>query len=157
MKPDSDFLNELKNNGCRNDVSYVNVAGSSAHITNVYAWRWNISSLKRNSKIAKKKMQEREKLIKQKKPPIEWYKLPKNSFFQVYNWILEPNNFLSIYPKVGYPEVLQGDGCVSIRSALIDEDCVKHYIIHRNHLDMTCCDEAYQLMLREVTNNKKAK
>jgi pimeloyl-ACP methyl ester carboxylesterase len=157
MKPDSDFLNELKNNGCRKDISYVNIAGSSSHITNVYAWRWNISSLKRNYKLAKKKMKEREKLIKQGKPPIDWYNLPKDSFFHVYNWILEPKNFLRIYPKVGYPEVLQGDGCVSIRSALIDEDSVKHYIIHRNHLDMTCCEEAYQIMLREVKNNQKAK
>lgn len=154
MKPDSDFLNELKSKGCRKDVMYVNVAGSSSHITNLYTWRWKISSLKRNYRLAKIKMQEREELIKQGKPPIDWYKLPKDSFFHVHNWILEPRNIMRIYPKVGYPEVLQGDGCVSIRSALIEEDSVKHYIIHRNHLDMTCCEEAYQIMLREVENIK---
>jgi pimeloyl-ACP methyl ester carboxylesterase len=150
MKPNSEFMKSIVNSGCRDDVDFINVAGSSSHLTNIYTWRWNLSSWKRNYRLARKKKKERKKLIKQKKPPIYWFNLPKDSVFHVYNWMLEPRNVLRIYPKVGYPEMLQGDGVVSIRSALFDHEKARHYIIHRNHLDMTCCSEGYAIMLREI-------
>ncbi|NHJ49200.1 MAG: alpha/beta hydrolase [Asgard group archaeon] len=150
MKPNSDFLTALEESGYRDDVNYVNVAGSSQHISNVYTWRWKLSSWKRDYRLARKKMLERRKLMKNGKLPIEWYHLPKDFFFHVYNWIMEPRLIFQILPKVGYPEMLQGDGAVSIRSALVDHERVKQYIIHRNHLDLTCCEEAYQIMKNEV-------
>ena len=57
---------------------------------------------------------------------------------------------MQIYPKIGYHEVLQGDGAVSINSALMPNEEVKQYIIDRNHIDMTCCKEGYDIMLREI-------
>ncbi|NHJ04340.1 MAG: alpha/beta hydrolase [Candidatus Heimdallarchaeota archaeon] len=155
MAPNSDFLTQLIDNGCREGIQYVNVAGSCSHITNVYVWRWSTSSWKRKISLAKKKNELRKELIKNNKPPVQWYTLPSISFIHAHNWILEPYRFLEIYPKIGYPEVLLGDGAVSVRSALLDVPCVKQYIIHRNHIDMTCCKEGYDIMLNEIELSKK--
>lgn len=155
MAPNSEFLVNLYNKGCRNDIDYVNIAGSCSHITNVYTWRWSKTSWKRKWKEAKEKNRIRDKLIDENKPPIKWYNLPNVPILHAHNWILEPHRFLEIYPKIGYPEVLLGDGAVSVRSALIDNPCVKHYIIHKNHIDMTCCTEGYNIMLKEIELSKK--
>ena len=157
LAPNSKFLNRLAKAGCKKGVNYVNVAGSCSHITNVYNWKWKMSSFIRNPKLAKIKMIERMDLIKNNRPPIEWYNLPKNYRIHAFNWILEPTKIMEVYPKIGYPEVLQGDGAVSIRNALMPEHQVKHYIIHRNHIDMTCTKEAYDIMLREINQQKKEK
>ena len=150
MAPNSDFLNQLFENGCRSDVKYVNVAGSNSRMTNVYSWRWATSSWKRNFRLARKKKKERSRLIANSRPPIEWYNLPSIPILHAHNWIMEPIKLFEIYPKIGYNEVLQGDGAVSVKSALLDIPCVKHYIIHRNHIDMTCCEEGYQIMQKEL-------
>ncbi|MBN1330424.1 MAG: hypothetical protein JXA54_13200 [Candidatus Heimdallarchaeota archaeon] len=155
MSPNSDFLNELANMGCREDVKFVNVAGSCSHISNVYTWHWQLSSLNRNPKLALEKSKERKKLINEKRNPIEWYDLPKNPKYQVYNWKLAPKKILEIYPRIGLLEVLQGDGAVSIKSALIPLPEVKHYILHKNHMEISCCHEAYEIMIREIKECKK--
>ncbi|HUT81651.1 MAG TPA: hypothetical protein VMZ29_10665 [Candidatus Bathyarchaeia archaeon] len=150
MSPNSEFINELIKMGCRDDVKYVNVAGSCSHISNVYTWQWQFSSLKINPKLALEKSIEREKLVAEKKNPIEWYNLPNNPKFQVYNWKLSPRKIFEIYPKIGLKEILQGDGAVSIHSALLPNPNVKHYILHKNHMEISCCEEAYEIMIREI-------
>lgn len=150
LAPGSSFLRKLCEKGCREGVKYVNVAGSCSHITNLYSWHWSKNSWKSNIKIAKEKHYEREELIADDKPPIEWYNLPSNPYIHSFNWIMEPRKIMEIYPKLGYPEVLQGDGAVSIRSALFDHPNIKHYIINRNHIDMTCCQDGFAIMLREI-------
>ncbi len=150
MSPNSEFLTDLSKMGCRNDVKYVNVAGSCSHISNVYTWHWQLTSLKRNKELAKKKSKEREKLFVSKRNPIEWYSLPKNPKLHVYNWILKPRKILEIYPRIGLLEVLQGDGAVSIKSALLPFPEVKHYILYKNHMEISCCEEAYEIMIREI-------
>ncbi|MGC9780728.1 MAG: hypothetical protein HZR80_15915 [Candidatus Heimdallarchaeota archaeon] len=153
LAPDSDFLNELSASGCRDDVKYVNVAGTSSLISYIYAWRWKTSSLKPKYKIAKQKMNERKKLIDQKQPIIDWYNLPSNYLLHPFNWLLEARKIMQIYPKIGYHEVLQGDGAVSIKSALMSNEEVKHYIIDKNHVDMTCSKPGYEIMIREVNES----
>ena len=88
--------------GCRENIDYVNVAGSSSHITNIYAWQWSLSSWKINSKLAREKHQERERLIKQEEPPIKWFELPKTAFWHSFNWKLEAKKIFEIYPRIGY-------------------------------------------------------
>ncbi|MHA1211576.1 MAG: hypothetical protein ACTSSH_03855, partial [Candidatus Heimdallarchaeota archaeon] len=150
MVPDSDFLKGLLVKVYRDDVKIVNIAGSSSHITNVYTWRWKLSSLKRNKEQANEKSIERDNLIKEGKPPIEWYNLPSKPKLHVYNWTLVPRKIISIYPRIGLLEVLQGDGAVSIQSALLIDDSVKQYVIHKNHMEISCCLEGYEIMLREI-------
>ncbi|MFW9922765.1 MAG: esterase/lipase family protein [Candidatus Thorarchaeota archaeon] len=150
LAPGSSFLKKLCEKGCRKDVRYVNVAGSCSHITNLYSWHWSHQSWKMNIKTAKDKHYEREELIAADRPPIEWYNLPSNPYIHSFHWIMEPRKIMEIYPKLGYPEVLQGDGAVSVRSALFDHPDIKHYIINKNHIDMTCCDSGFDIMLREV-------
>lgn len=155
MAPGSDFLKEIHEKGLRKDIKYVNVAGSCSHITNVYTWHWSRSSWKRNVSLAKKKQFEREELILNNHRPIEWYNLPSNPFVHCFNWKMEPKKVIQIYPKIGYKEVLQGDGAVSVKSALLNFPEVKQYIIYKNHIDMTCCQTGYDIMLREVKQLEK--
>jgi len=150
MAPNSEFLTQLHNSGCRNDIKYVNVAGSNSHYTNVYSWRWATSSWKRNFRLARRKKKERKKLKANNHPPIDWWNLPNYPFINAHNWIMEPVKLFEIYPKIGYPEVMQGDGAVSIISALSDLPEVKHYVIHKNHIDMTCCIDGYEIMHKEL-------
>ena len=83
-------------------------------------------------------------------PPIDWFNLPNYPILHSHNWIMEPVKLFEIYPKIGYLEVMQGDGAVSINSALSDLPEVKHYVIHKNHVDMTCCNDAYGIMQKEL-------
>ena len=69
---------------------------------------------------------------------------------------LEAKRIFQIYPKIGYPEVMKGDGAVAVESALFPSPDVKYYIIHKNHFDMTCCDEGYDIMVREIKSTLKA-
>ncbi len=150
MAPNSEFLTELHDSGIRDDIEYVNVAGSNSQITNVYSWRWALSSWKRNFRKARRKKRERKKMIANMQPPIDWFNLPNYPILHSHNWIMEPVKLFEIYPKIGYPEVMQGDGAVSIKSALSDLPEVKHYIIHKNHIDMTCCIDGYEIMQKEL-------
>lgn len=150
MAPGSKFLKELSSKGCRNDVKYVNVAGTNSLITNVYTWRWETSCLLPKFLLAKEKMNLRKKLVSEKHSIHEWYDLPKNYLFYPFNWTLVPNKIFEIYPRVGHPEVLRGDGAVSVESALMDEKEAKQYIISKNHVDMTCCKTGYDIMIREI-------
>ncbi len=150
MAPGSDFLIELSKNGCREDVKYVNVAGINSLITCVYTWRWETSSLLPKFMLAKEKMALRKKLKSENRTIHEWYDLPDHYLLRPFNWTLIPNKIFEIYPRVGHPEVLRGDGAVSVESALLDEENVKHYIINKNHIDMTCCHDGYDIMFREI-------
>jgi len=76
--------------------------------------------------------------------------LPSHYLLHPFNWVLIPNKLFEIYPRVGHPEVLRGDGAVSVESALLNEKKAKHYIINKNHIDMTCCQDGYNIMLREI-------
>lgn len=150
MAPGSEFLTEIEKKGCKKGIEYVNVAGSCSHITNVYTWRWDISSLKRKVKTAREKYYLRLEKQENNEPISEWFNLPDKPQLHVYNWILKPNKIMEIYPKIGYSEVLQGDGAVSVDCALMKSPEVKYYVIHKNHIDMTCCDIGYEIMLNEV-------
>ncbi|RLI63568.1 MAG: hypothetical protein DRO63_08345, partial [Candidatus Gerdarchaeota archaeon] len=150
MAPNSDFLLDLEKRGCRKDVKFVNVAGSCSLITNVYVWQWNLSSLKPQFNLAFKKHALRKQLIQENKPPKDWYNLPELPIPQCFNWILKPRKLFHVYPSIGYKEVLMGDGAVAVESALLKDPEVKQYIIHRNHFDMTCCPEAYKIMMDEI-------
>jgi hypothetical protein len=150
MAPGSEFLQKLSEKGCRKDVEYITVAGSSSHITDVYTWQWPLSTWKRKPKEAKKEYKRREVLIANDEPPIKWHHLPEYPRWQVYHWILKPQKVFEIYPRLGYKEILQGDGAVSINSALLDLPEVKYYIIPRNHIDMTCCASGKEIMLKEA-------
>ncbi|MBY8994301.1 MAG: hypothetical protein KGD59_07105 [Candidatus Heimdallarchaeota archaeon] len=150
MAPRSDFLIELSSKGCREDIKYVNVAGRNSLITNVYTWRWETSCLLPKFMQAKEKMDLRKKLIAENSSIHEWYDLPSHYLLNPFNWILIPNKIFEFYPRIGYPEVLRGDGAVSVESALMDDDNVKQYIINKNHVDMTCCQTGYDIMIREI-------
>jgi hypothetical protein len=99
---------------------------------------------------AKEKMDLRKKLIAENSPIHEWYDLPSHYLLNPFNWILIPKKIFEFYPRIGYPEVLRGDGAVSVESALMDDENVKHYIINKNHVDMTCCQTGYDIMIREI-------
>ena len=157
MTPNSDFLNSLFESGCREDIQYVNVAGSNSLMTCVYSWRWSPLSWRRNFREARKMKKERNRLIANMRPPIEWFNLPQIPIIHAHHWTLEPFKLFDIYPRIGYNEVLQGDGAVSVKSALLNLSEVKHYIIHKNHIDMTSCVEGYQIMLRELQLSIKEK
>lgn len=155
MAPNSDFLTRLHNSGIRKDIEYVNVAGTNSHFTNVYSWRWTVSSWRRNFRKARAKKRERKKLIAKMHPPIDWCTLPNWPIIHTHNWIMEPVKLFEIFPKIGYNEVLQGDGAVSVDSTLLDFPKVKHYIIHKNHIDMTCCIDGYKVMNKELELSNK--
>jgi len=150
MAPNSEFLLDLERRGCRPDVKFVNVAGSCSIITNVYTWQWALSSLKPQISLAFEKAKLRKQLIREDKPPIEWYNLPQSPIPQFFQWTLKPRKLFHVYPRIGYKEVLMGDGAVAVESALLKDPSVKQYIIHRNHFDMTCCPEGYRIMLDEI-------
>ncbi|MHA1367304.1 MAG: lipase family alpha/beta hydrolase [Candidatus Heimdallarchaeota archaeon] len=155
MAPGSDFLTTLVNDGLRKNVDFVNVAGSCSMISNVYAWRWARSSLKRQYTLARKMKKKRNQLIREEKPMKDWYNLPSNWVLHAHNWVLEAKKILQIYPKIGYPEVMKGDGAVAVESALLPCPEVKYYVIHKNHFDMTCCDAGYDIMVREIKSTLK--
>jgi len=150
MAPNSEFLQTLLNDGLRKNVEYVNVAGSCSIISNVYAWRWAKSSLRRQYTLARKMRRKRKKLINEEKPIKDWCDLPSNWVLHAHNWVMEAKKIFQIYPKIGYPEVMKGDGAVAVESALLPFPEVKYYVIHKNHFDMTCCDAGYDIMVREI-------
>jgi hypothetical protein len=156
MDPNSDFITKLQETGLRKNINYVNVAGSCSIVSNVYAWRWAKSSLKRQYGLARKMKKKRNELIKDDKPPKDWYDLPNNWIIHAHNWVLEAKKIFQIYPKIGYTEVMKGDGAVSVESALFPNPAVKYYVIHKNHFDMTCCDEGYDIMVREIKETLKS-
>ncbi|MEA2071297.1 MAG: hypothetical protein U9O98_08405, partial [Asgard group archaeon] len=152
MSPNSDFLKGLNAKKCRDDIDYVAIAGTSSIFTNVYAWRWSKKSWRRKVGEAREKNQKRIELQSQEESPLEWYHLPEHPYLHAFNWILEPEKILQIYPKIGYKEVLQGDGAVSVDSALLEQEGVKHYLLPNNHIEITCTQEGKMLMLREIFN-----
>jgi len=156
MAPKSEFLQTMHNDGLRKNIEFINVAGSNSIVSNVYAWRWAKSSLRRQYTLARKMKKKRKQLISEDKPMKDWYNLPSNWVIHAHNWVLEAKKIFQIYPKIGYPEVMKGDGAVAVESALLPFPEVKLYIIHKNHFDMTCCDEGYDIMVREIKSTLKA-
>ncbi|MBD3189979.1 MAG: hypothetical protein GF308_05025 [Candidatus Heimdallarchaeota archaeon] len=150
MKPKSDFLKQLNEKGCRKGVEYVSVAGTSSRFTNVYIWHWHPSSWNRQVSKAKEKHKLREELKTKGAPTNLWWNLPTNPHIQAFNWLLKPTKILTIYPRLGYKEVLQGDGAVSVENALLNEPEVKYYVTNDNHIELTCSKQSKEIMLREV-------
>ncbi len=161
MVPNSEFLLNLNDRQKSKDIEYITAGGTNAQYAHIYTWS-------ATQKVTKSLMtdifsyQIREKIqnvsnkIGKQCPVNKVESQEKTSPLKQFQWIAYPKKIITLFEKINAPEIINGDGVVSLQSAIL-KDATRKYKIDANHEEIAVSDDTKKLLLKELklTQNKK--
>ncbi|MCF2142684.1 MAG: alpha/beta hydrolase [Candidatus Heimdallarchaeota archaeon] len=142
LSTNSKFLLDLKDREQTPNVKYIFIAGNCATYAHIYSWKIGQTVTKRTIKhIFSTKEDDAVNIKNNEEKKKE----------KVYHWLAKPKKILTIFEGVLLPEFAQGDGMVSLKSALYGEADEK-IIFNVNHEELAVCEPLERKILKELKN-----
>jgi len=137
LSNNNEYLKNLNDQEKNPTVEYVVAGGTCPTFAHLYNWT-----------IYKRATPDNYMNIFQKITELANQKI-SNKEEKMNQWIAYPKRVLTLFDKKLIPEFTQGDGLVSLESALLP-NTARRYKIDVNHLEMAICDKTKKLLSKEL-------
>lgn len=147
LATNSKYLFDLKDREKSPEIEYIVTGGTCPTFANFYTW--SMVKRKVSKEIVNRIFHRESKIVKKKKVTEVKKEETKN-----YQWVAYPNKFLSLFEKRVIPELNNGDGVISLRSALLST-AIRKYKFNKNHEEIAICGQTKKLLLKEIKLTQK--
>jgi len=143
LATNSKFLLDLQDREKNPEVKYIFIGGRCSTYAHIYSWKIGKEVTQRTLRHMFPNSENNGNKINAKEKQKE----------RIYHWIAKPKKILTIFEGILLPEFKQGDGMVSLRSALFGEADEK-LVFNVNHEELAVCEALENKILKELKELK---